>query len=206
MTPPVVETLTAYALLITAASAAGYSNHTVGGKLGWFFNATTNTSATNYTAWAAAQTFALGDYLIFNTNSNQTVIQTYNQTTLRSCSADDSDNGTFQYNGGITNFGEALTIAFPLTIEGPNYYFSDAGDGIQCQHGLAFQINVTHGLGLPPSLNQPPPPPYIAPPSPDTAESPLGTVLFPPPNDAVASHYDVRWALYCFVAVLIFLR
>ena len=61
------------ALLIAAATAAsnapapapvtGYTNHTVGGTVGWFFNSTTNTSATNYSTWAATQTFNLGDYL-----------------------------------------------------------------------------------------------------------------------------------------------
>lgn len=61
------------ALLIATATAAsnapapgpvtGYTNHTVGGAVGWFFNSTTNTSATNYSVWAANQTFNLGDYL-----------------------------------------------------------------------------------------------------------------------------------------------
>ena len=59
--------------LITAAAAASnapapapvtaYTNHTVGGAAGWFFNSTTNTSATNFTTWAATQKFNLGDYL-----------------------------------------------------------------------------------------------------------------------------------------------
>lgn len=58
------------ALLITAATAAsdappgtGYTNHTVGGAAGWFFNGTANTSATNYSSWVATLTFNLGDFL-----------------------------------------------------------------------------------------------------------------------------------------------
>jgi hypothetical protein len=58
------------ALLISAAAAAStappataYTNHTVGGAAGWLFDALTNTSATNYSAWAVSQTFNLGDYL-----------------------------------------------------------------------------------------------------------------------------------------------
>ncbi|KAL1091526.1 hypothetical protein V6Z11_D07G162300 [Gossypium hirsutum] len=154
--------LALFGLLITTATVAtGYTNHTVGGYAGWFFHSKTNTSATNYTSWAANQTFSLGDCLIFRTTTNQTVIQTYNETTYRNCTTDDaSDTDTFQYNGGNTDFDQSLTIEVPLTIEGANYYFSDAGDGVQCQRGMAFKILVRHGNGLPPSLNQPPPPPY----------------------------------------------
>ncbi|XAR63145.1 hypothetical protein NMG60_11022983 [Bertholletia excelsa] len=184
MATATVACLTVIALLVTVVASAApaatvYTNHTVGDNLGWFFNATTNTSSANYTSWAAKQTFNLGDYLIFNTNSNQTVIQTYNESTYSSCSADDaSDSDTFQYDGGSNVFGQLETIAVPLTIEGANYYFSDAGDdGVQCQQGMAFEIVVNHGLGLPPSLNQPPPPPYKAPPSPPDAQSPPITVV-----------------------------
>ena len=38
-----------------------YTNYIVGGNTGWFFNATTNTSATNYSPWAANQTFSFSD-------------------------------------------------------------------------------------------------------------------------------------------------
>lgn len=55
------------ALLITAAASqtppTAYTNHTVGGPAGWFFNATNNISTTNYSSWAASQTFNLGDFL-----------------------------------------------------------------------------------------------------------------------------------------------
>ncbi|KAK4269690.1 hypothetical protein QN277_022816 [Acacia crassicarpa] len=198
MASATVPLVTVFALFISAAAAATvYTNHTVGGTNGWFFNATTNTSAANYSDWAANQTFDLGDYLIFNTNSNQTVIQTYNLTTYGNCSADESDNGTFVYNSGHSSFGEALAIVVPLTIEGPNYYFSDASYGVQCQSGMAFEINVKHGLGLPPSLNQPPP--YIEPPGPDTAYSSPVTAVPPPSNARV----NVRLVLYCLFASLL---
>ncbi|KAJ6679534.1 BLUE COPPER PROTEIN [Salix purpurea] len=143
MTGATILLLITMAVLISAAASQApptkYINHTVGDSAGWFFNSTTNTTATNYSSWAGSQTFSLGDYLIFKTSSNQT----------------------------------ALTITVPLTIQGPNYFFSDARDGIQCQHGLAFEINVNRGLGLPPSLNQPPPPTYREPPGPDSASPPV---------------------------------
>ncbi|XP_009776438.1 early nodulin-like protein 18 [Nicotiana tabacum] len=169
--------------LAASQSTAKYTNHTVGGPAGWFYNINTKKTSADYSAWAAKQTFNLGDYLIFSTNTNQTVIQTYNETTYRNCSMDDaSDDDTFQYQGGSNEFGEAMTVAVPLTIEGAQYYFSDADDGTQCLNGMAFEIKVGHGIGLPPNLNQPPPPPYVEPPSTVEAESPPITVVTNRPN------------------------
>ncbi|XP_058739863.1 early nodulin-like protein 18 [Vicia villosa] len=205
--PPMTPYLTALLLLttISAASAATeYKNHTVGGTSGWFFNSTTNTSATNYSSWASTQTFNLGDYLIFNTNSNQSVVLTYNNTVYLNCTADDSDNGTFIYNSGT--FNQTLTIPVPLTIVGPNYFFSDTSDGVQCQHGLAFEIQVQRGLGLPPSLNQPPPPPYKEPPGPDSAESPTVAVADVPKNGAFVKRVDVRVVVYGLGVVMVLLQ
>ncbi|MCD7467624.1 hypothetical protein HAX54_005167 [Datura stramonium] len=181
--------LVAAALFFNAAASqsTGYTNHTVGGPAGWFFNIATGKASADYSAWAAKQTFNLGDYLVFSTNTNQTVIQTYNETTYRNCTMDyASDDDTFQYEGGSNEFGKAMTIAVPLTIEGQQYYFSDADDGTQCLNGMAFEIKVGHGIGLPPSLNQPPPPPYVEPPSTvEEAESPPITVVTNSPNGGV---------------------
>ncbi|XP_010272630.1 PREDICTED: cucumber peeling cupredoxin-like [Nelumbo nucifera] len=174
--------LAVVALLITAAAAADtttpppYTNHTVGGDNGWFFNPTTNTPATDYTKWAATQTFNLGDYLIFNTNSNQTIIETYNQTTYKNCNSTDAlDSDTFIY-GESNRIGESFTVAVPLVKVGNTYYFSDAENGVQCQKGMGFAIVVGQGRGLPPSLNQPPPPPYAEPPVADSSQTPPSTV------------------------------
>ncbi|RWW27629.1 hypothetical protein GW17_00007933 [Ensete ventricosum] len=43
--------------------APPYTNHTVGGAAGWFFNSTSNSSVTNYSDWASTQNFFLGNYL-----------------------------------------------------------------------------------------------------------------------------------------------
>ncbi|KAJ4955195.1 hypothetical protein NE237_011978 [Protea cynaroides] len=147
-------------LLITVAVAATnhYTNHSVGGDTGWFFNPTTNAPFSNYTNWAANQTFNLGDYLIFNTNGNQTVIQTYNETIYRSCDFHDAPDGAYavQYMGGDTT-AKPLTVAIPLTQVGLNYYFSDVYDGMQCRRGMAFEIEVKN-----------PPFPYVSPPFQDS--------------------------------------
>ncbi|KAK6141012.1 hypothetical protein DH2020_025250 [Rehmannia glutinosa] len=149
------------ALLITAAAAAdAYTNHTVGGDAGWFFNSTTNKTSADYNAWAANQTFSLGDYL-----RGSAIIPIH-----------------FSTVGAAISWG-ATVISVPLVIEGTQYYFSDADDGGQCQHGMAFEIKVSHGLGLPPSLNQPPPPAYVPPPAAaDEGQSPPITVVTSPPS------------------------
>lgn len=165
---------------LPAAAAAAYTNHTVGGAAGWFFNADTATPAAKYSDWAATQTFNLGDYLIFKTSTNQSVIQTYNETTYKNCSIDYSeDDDTFSFTSGNNEFNKSLTIAVPLTINGTNYYFSDSDDGVQCERGMAFEIDVKYGSGLPPSLNQPPPPAYVEP------SPPVPDVTTPPPSTGV---------------------
>jgi len=143
---------------------------------------------------------------VFNTNTNQTVIQTYNATTYRNCTTDyASDDDTFQYQGGSNEFGEAMTVTVSLTLEGQQYYFSDADDGSQCLNGMAFDIKVRHGIGLPPSLNQPPPPPYVEPPSTvEDAESPPITVVTSSPNGGVRS--SARLFLAVFVLVMLVLH
>lgn len=137
-----------------------------------------------------------------------TVIQTYNLTTYQACNIDDaSGNDTFQYGGGSDQFGEALTVAVPLTLEGPNYFFSDADDGVQCQKGMRFEIDVKHGSGLPPSLNQPPPPPYAEPPGPDAATTPPATVVNAPGNGGSGGGVNVReavWGVSLLLATLFF--
>ncbi|KAK1270227.1 hypothetical protein QJS04_geneDACA012604 [Acorus gramineus] len=157
------------AAFITAALAADpsppqYTNHTVGGAAGWFFFDKKNTSATNYSDWASKESFNLGDFLIFNTANRMAVVQTFNETTYRLCSAGEDDgNDTYVYSGvgdSGGGFDDPVTVTVRLTVEGKSYYFSDAGEGMQCFKGLRFSIVVGHGRGLPSDLNRPPPPPY----------------------------------------------
>ncbi|XP_031476785.1 blue copper protein-like [Nymphaea colorata] len=171
------------AAVLTAASVASrgaaYTNYTVGDTAGWFFNAATNRSAADYQAWAKKFTFNLGDFLIFNTDSDHTVVQTYNGTAFKSCDYDDdsgSDTILYSVPGDPTKLGVRGVIAVPLTKVGDNYYFSDANDGIQCADGLKFSISVNKGEGLPPSLIEPPPSPPSSASSPPAADTPpIGT-------------------------------
>ncbi|KAL5223726.1 hypothetical protein ABZP36_010365 [Zizania latifolia] len=159
--------------------APPYKNHTVAGADGWFFNATSNSTSGNYTDWAAGEAFYLGDYLIFKTNDNSSVVHTSNSTAYSLCDATDLDGpDSFIYGGGGGGGGgleETHSIAIALTFKGPNYFFSDAEDGAQCEQGMRFEIKVDEGRGLPPDLAHPPP----APKSRVLAPPPAGTSLNP---------------------------
>ncbi|CAI9271055.1 unnamed protein product [Lactuca saligna] len=137
---------------------AGYKNYTVGDDLGWFDKLEKPT--VNYQKWASSKTFSLGDFLVFNTDNNHTVVQTYNSTIYNLC--DDSnalDNDTFQYASPdpSASIVHPVSVAVPLLKVGPTYFFSSDYDGEQCENGQRFSINVTYGQGLPPSLRTPPP-------------------------------------------------
>ncbi|XP_078171783.1 early nodulin-like protein 18 [Carex rostrata] len=159
------------AITIPAVSAAApppaikNKNYTVGEAAGWFFNVSSNAASANYSDWAASQTFILGDFLIFNTNTNSSVVQTNNETTYNLCDATSDDgNQTFLWgiDGGNSSIPTPQVIEIQLVYEGSNYFFSDTMEGEQCQKGMKFGINVMHGNGLPLAFNQtsptPPPP------------------------------------------------
>ncbi|KAL5580308.1 hypothetical protein UlMin_012750 [Ulmus minor] len=137
-------------------SAEAYKNYTVGDSLGWYDS--TEKSDVNYQKWASGKTFSLGDFLLFNTNTNHSVIQTYNLTTYKLCDSDDSsDKDTTQWSTAdpSNTATRPITVPVPLLKEGPTYFFSGDYDGDQCRSGQHFQINVTHGQGLPKSLQNP---------------------------------------------------
>lgn len=94
---------------------------------------------------------------VFNTDSNHSVIQTYNITTYKACDYDDAeDDDTIQWATGepaVTT--QPVSVAVPLVKEGMTYFFSSDYDGEQCKNGQHFKINVTHGQGLPNSLKSP---------------------------------------------------
>ncbi|KAG6511677.1 hypothetical protein ZIOFF_029754 [Zingiber officinale] len=119
--------------------ARPYANHTVV----WFFDAASNSSAVNYSTWASSQNFFLGDFLIFDTDSNNTVIQTFNATTYALCDfSDDNGNDTTFYYDGSGEPTVNMTVAVPLTEEGTNYFFSAADGGVECLQGMRFEITV----------------------------------------------------------------
>lgn len=150
-----------------SGSAQAYKNYTVGDSLGWFDN--TEKSSVNYQKWADSKEFSLGDFLIFNTDTNHSVVQTYNVTTYKLCDYDDAqDKDTTQWSASDPSNTQThpVTVAVPLVKEGMTYFFSGDYDGDQCKSGQHFKINVTHGQGLPKSLRS----------SPEDAPSPASPV------------------------------
>ncbi|GLT58714.1 hypothetical protein SLA2020_315840 [Shorea laevis] len=142
-------------LLSFSGSVEAYKNYTVGGSLGWFDN---SEKSVDYQKWADGFNFSLGDFLIFNTDNNHSVVQTYNVTTYKLCdSSDDMGNDTMEWSAAdpSATTTHPVSVAVPLVKEGINYFFSEDYDGDQCKAGQHFQLNVTHGQGLPKSLQDP---------------------------------------------------
>ncbi|XP_022943355.1 blue copper protein-like [Cucurbita moschata] len=130
-----------------------YKNYTVGDSLGWFDKL--EKPAVDYQKWTVGKNFSLGDFLIFNTDNNHSVVLTYNFTTYKLCDYDDaSEHDTTEWSAADPSATTpyAVTVAVPLLKEGTNYFFSGHYDGEQCQNGQQFKINVTHGQGLPKSM------------------------------------------------------
>ncbi|XP_076918118.1 early nodulin-like protein 18 [Bidens hawaiensis] len=170
-------------VLMAVGVVSGYKNYTVGDDLGWFDKL--EKPGVDYQKWASSKTFSLGDFLIFNTDNNHTLVQTYNSTIYHLC--DDSnalDNDTTQYASPDPSASSVhpVTVAVPLVKEGPTFFFSSDYDGEQCENGQRFSINVTHGQGLPPSLREPTP----GAPGPVSQESGDDTV----PETTVPANFD----------------
>ncbi|KAG0498895.1 hypothetical protein HPP92_003586 [Vanilla planifolia] len=145
--------LFSYALFVEFHGAQGYRNYTVGDSLGWYDDLME--PRVDYQKWAVGKYFGLGDFLIFNTDKNHSVVQTYNETTYKRCDYDDAEeDDTTEWSAGEPTFDSAaVTVPVPLLKVGSNFFFSGNYDGEQCRHGQHFVINVTHGQGLPPSLD-----------------------------------------------------
>ncbi|KAE9614875.1 putative cupredoxin [Lupinus albus] len=140
-------------LLCFFGSVESYKNYTVGDSFGWFDN--TMNPDINYQKWVTNKDFTLGDFLIFNTDNNHSIVQTYNFSTYKECDYDDAeDKDTVQWSASDPSNTEThdVSVAVPLVKEGVTYFFSSDYDGDQCKNGQHFKINVTYGQGLPKSL------------------------------------------------------
>ncbi|CAL9214186.1 unnamed protein product [Arabidopsis halleri] len=145
-----VNVLLIICLTLLSLSADAYKNYTVGESTGWF-DIQERPSA-NYQKWADSKSFSLGDFLIFNTDSNHSVVQTYDFKTYKDCDYDNNEsNDTIEWSAANPSATSPVpvSISVPLVKEGSNYFFSGNYDGEQCKFGQHFMINVTHGQGLP---------------------------------------------------------
>ncbi|OEL33027.1 hypothetical protein BAE44_0005954 [Dichanthelium oligosanthes] len=165
---PCLAVVAAVAALAAAPRGAdAYKNYTVGDGKGWYDGLTL--PGVDYQAWADGKNFSLGDFLIFNTDKNHSVVQTQNGTLYKSCDYNDSGpDDTVEWSAAAPEFSkDAVTVAVPLLKEGGTYFFSGNYDGEQCENGQRFAIDVAHGQGLPPDLR----PPVADAPAPSAAAS-----------------------------------
>lgn len=156
MIVPCLAAAVVAALAIAAPRGAdAYKNYTVGDDKGWYDGLTL--PGVDYQAWADGKNFSLGDFLIFNTDKNHSVVQTRNGTLYKSCDYNDSGpDDTVEWSAAAPEFSkDAVTVAVPLLREGRAYFFSGNYDGEQCENGQRFAIDVAHGQGLPPDLRPP---------------------------------------------------
>ncbi|XAR59598.1 hypothetical protein NMG60_11015488 [Bertholletia excelsa] len=146
-------------VISSSASVEAYQNYTVGDSLGWYDKQMK--PSVDYQKWADGKNFTLGDFLLFNTDTNHSVVQTYNFTTYKLCDSDnaqESDTTEWSEGNPSSTNPQPVTVAVPLVKEGMNYFFSGDYDGDQCKYGQQyFKIKVTYGQGLPPALKTPSP-------------------------------------------------
>ncbi|XP_040382568.1 blue copper protein-like [Oryza brachyantha] len=155
LSPLFVVVVVVVAAAAVLPGAAAYKNYTVGDDKGWYDGLTL--PGVDYQEWADGKNFSLGDFLIFNTDKNHSVVQTRNETLYKSCDYNDSGpDDTVEWSAAAPEFSkDAVTVAVPLLREGGSYFFSGNYDGEQCENGQRFAITVAHGQGLPPDLRPP---------------------------------------------------
>eukprot|EP00252_Welwitschia_mirabilis_P008497 TRINITY_DN20392_c0_g1_i1.p1 TRINITY_DN20392_c0_g1~~TRINITY_DN20392_c0_g1_i1.p1 ORF type:complete len:215 (-),score=10.20 TRINITY_DN20392_c0_g1_i1:122-766(-) len=141
--------ISAVAIFSFCSGTDGYYNSTLLWK---------NNANFDYIKWGSSMNFSLGDFIIFKTDTNHTIIQTYNATVYENCESDADD--SLEYSAGQpSTAARPATIAVPLVQTGENFFFSGLYDGEQCRNGQRFQIMVEKGAGLPPELTSSSAPP-----------------------------------------------
>ncbi|KAG8495193.1 hypothetical protein CXB51_012810 [Gossypium anomalum] len=143
-------------VLSCSGSVSAYKNYTVGGSLGWFD--ALEKPEVNYQKGLIPRTSAWEiSSVIFNTDNNHSVIQTYNFTTYKFCDYDDALQKRHDRMVGRRSFvhGASSNLSSGSSTERRDELsLSSDYDGEQCNNGQHFKINVTHGQGLPKSLDR----------------------------------------------------
>ncbi|WCJ30038.1 uclacyanin 1 [Euphorbia peplus] len=142
------------ATIIVAAmiqSSAAQTSHTVGGASGWMIPST----PTLYSAWAANQTFANGDVLVFNFATNQHDVTKVNKADYDACTTTNA----------ITR---VTTSPASITINGTGAHYFICGFTGHCGAGQKLTITVSAATVAPA-----PQPPTSASPAPQPAAVPV---------------------------------
>ncbi|KAE8712827.1 transcription factor ILR3-like [Hibiscus syriacus] len=141
--------LAAIAMLMELAMAA---NYTVGGANGGW------DTSTDLQSWVAAQTFAVGDNLIFQYTPNHDVLEVTK-----------ADHDSCQTGNPLQTYNDGNTVV-PLTTPGKRYFI--CGTLGHCSQGMQIEID-TLATSMPPATSPSSPPPSS--PSPETSPSPANT-------------------------------
>ncbi|URE14673.1 Plastocyanin-like domain [Musa troglodytarum] len=123
--------------LLQCLAVAAATSHTVGGSTGW----TIPPNATFYPEWAASQTFAIGDTLVFNFATGSHDVMEVAKSDYESCS-------TANPIGSTITTGPASVA---ITSAGEHYYI--CGFSGHCDAGQKLSITVASS----PSATSPPP-------------------------------------------------
>ncbi|KAE7998901.1 hypothetical protein FH972_003397 [Carpinus fangiana] len=133
-------------LLIAAAATVlprtEAAEHTVGGSNGW---SVFNGAADFYTSWAANNSFAVGDVLVFNFNTGAHDVATVTKDAFDACNKTSANNVTTTGPANIT-----------LTTAGDHYFICTID--MHCTGGQKLAINVGTTPPTPPGVTPPPPP------------------------------------------------
>ncbi|KAK4283334.1 hypothetical protein QN277_000295 [Acacia crassicarpa] len=136
-------------------------NHTVGGPTGWDLRS-------NIQLWSAANTFFVGDNLVFTYTPNHDVVEV-NQRGYNTCAI---SNAIGTYDDGAT--------VIELTDPGIRYFV--CGRSGHCQQGLKLEAQVLASSNNGTNTSRGPPP-RRSPPPPSRVPPPPSSPLFSPPPD-----------------------
>ncbi|XP_058206878.1 umecyanin-like [Rhododendron vialii] len=146
------------------------TSHVVLGTSGWIVP---SGGSAEYVTWAAAQTFAVGDFLIFNYATGAHDVAEVSKTAYEGCTS-------------TTTITLATTGPTNITLStaGEHYYICTVGS--HCNGGQKLAINVTASTttSTPPppgttTASPPPPGTTSSPPPPSSAATPFATAALP---------------------------
>nr|XP_043626554.1 cucumber peeling cupredoxin-like [Erigeron canadensis] len=155
--------------------------HTVGGNIGW---TVPSTGPSAYTNWASAQTFSVGDTLLFNFATGAHTVAEVAQAAYGPCTNTNPIN--------LVSTGPAR-----LTLNAPGTHYYICTVGTHCQIGQKLAINVSAASPTPSPVSPPtvaptPSPSPVSPPtaaptsSPTLAPTPVPSTFTSPPTSSPA--------------------
>ncbi|XP_038995986.1 uclacyanin 1-like [Hibiscus syriacus] len=154
----VLRTLICLASIGMFMELAMAANYTVGGANGGW------DTSTDLQSWVAAQTFAVGDNLVFQYTPNHDVLEVTK-----------ADHDSCQAGNPLQTYTNGNTV-IPLTTQGKQYFI--CGTLGHCNQGMQIEID-TLATSTPPATSPVSPPPETSPSPANAPESAPGSPLSP---------------------------